>query len=169
MPKTPSNTNILQPTKFALSFARLPNVQFWCQKVKLPGLGLNALDVETPFVVRRVPGNKVDYEPLQIEMLVDENLSAWEEIHDWQVGLGFPVTFEEYRILLTENAQFGGRVSEATLTIYDGQNRPIKKYIFVDAFPIKLSGVPMDSTDSADTILKSDVTFAYTLMLKGTV
>ena len=36
----PTNTNVLQQNKFLLTFTRIPNVQYFCQVVALPGLTL---------------------------------------------------------------------------------------------------------------------------------
>ena len=47
---TPVNQNFLHPNKFHLTFKRIPNMEFFCQMVNVPGISLSEIAVTTPFV-----------------------------------------------------------------------------------------------------------------------
>ena len=106
--KQPENTSFLQPTKFQLSFTRMPNITYFCQTFNLPGLSMSEIVQNTPFVDLYVHGDKAQYEPLDLTFMVDEDLRSWLEMHNWITGLTFPKNFEQYRRLLKDNQDYGG-------------------------------------------------------------
>lgn len=162
--RTPINQNPLQPNKFQLNFARVPNIQFFCQTVNLPGVSLTEVPRNTPFVDLYSPGEKIVYDYLNVTFMVDEQLRSWFEIHDWIRAMTFPTKFEEYKTLKQlspfskkEFPQF----SDAHLTILTSSNNPQYRIKFVDCFPTSLSSVNFSSQDGPDTIPTSDATFRF--------
>ena len=70
--RNPQNPNFLQPNKFQLNFSRVPNIQYFCQSVGIPGISLSEVPHNTPFVDLFVPGEKAIYDMLNITFLIDE-------------------------------------------------------------------------------------------------
>lgn len=160
----PTNTNLLWANKFVLSFARLPNMQFFCQTVNLPGINLGFVPRSTPFVDYPVPGEKITYDPLTITFLVDEDLAAWREIHDWMRGIGFPTNFDEYRNLKTMSKMSSNpapQYSDASLVMMDSNNRGNYRFKFVDAFPTSLAPFTMSALIGPDSVLTADASFSF--------
>lgn len=157
----PNFTTQLQPTKFQLTFARLPNITYYCQTFTLPGLSTNEIIRNTPFVDLYVPGDKIQYEPFDIMFMIDEDLRTWLEIHNWMVGLTFPQNFDQYRRLIKENRDYGGTVSDAIMTVLSNNNQPNIRFTFRDCFPINLSAITFDSTTDANMILTASCTLRY--------
>lgn len=165
--RNPQNQNFLQPNKFTLNFSRLPNTQFFCQAISVPGLSMSEVPHNTPFVDLFVPGDKVIYDLLNVTFYVDEELTAWKEIHDWIRAMTFPTNYEEYRsldrlsrnngIAQTKTPQF----SDASITIFSSSNTPYYRFNFHDVFPTTLSTFMMSASDSAETMVTSDGTFRY--------
>ena len=85
--RNPQNTNLLQPTKFLLTFSRAPNVQFFCEDVNLPGLNVTETIHNTPLVDLYSPGTKLIYDYFSVTMLVDESLQSFMDIHNWLRGV----------------------------------------------------------------------------------
>src|SRR5579872_3685136 len=83
------STNFAQPNKFLLSFGRLPNMTLMCSEANIPGISLPPVRQPTPSVNAPVPGNKFQFDPLQIKFMLDEKLWAWTSIFDWLEGIGF--------------------------------------------------------------------------------
>ncbi len=94
--RTPTNTDLLQSTKFRVTFDRLPGATYYCQSANLPGVSLTEIVRSTPFIDLFVPGEKMIYDTFNITFLVDEDLRAWTELHDWIRGITFPTDFKEY-------------------------------------------------------------------------
>jgi hypothetical protein len=167
--RNPTNKDILQSTKFKLNFARIPATTYFCQSASLPGLSLTEVPRNTPFIDLYVPGEKLLYDTLNITFLVDEDLVGWQEIHDWIRAMTFPYDFEEYVNLknLSSVAQSRSinrlppQYSDASMTIYTNKNNPNIRVQFKDLFPISLGGLVFNSSDSAENIITSDVTFRF--------
>ena len=167
--RNPKNPNYLHPNKFQLNFARLPNIQYFCQTVTVPGISLSEIPQNTPFVDLYRPGEKAIYDLLNVTFLVDESLKSWLEVHDWIRAMTFPEDFKEYRNLGLLSKTSGIRqatglppqYSDATLTILSSANNPAYTFKFYDVFPTSLSTFVMSTTDSPDTAITADATFRY--------
>jgi hypothetical protein len=72
----PSNPNFLHPNKFQLSFSRLPDMQYFCQAVSVPGISMSEVPQTTPFVDLYKPGEKAIYDLLNVTFMIDEELKA---------------------------------------------------------------------------------------------
>lgn len=173
--RNPNNVDLLQSTKFRITFNRLPGMTYFCQQANLPGVSLTEIPKSTPFVELYVPGEKLIYDTLNITFLVDEDLRAWTQIHDWMRGITFPLDFEEYLNLQKENSisplgqRFinntglaGGQYTEAIMTIFTNKNNANFRVKFVDLFPISLSTIIFNTSDSADNVVTADATFRFT-------
>jgi hypothetical protein len=163
--RTPQNTNLLQPTKFILTFDRLPTVQFFCQAANIPGVNLGQAPLNTPMLDVYAPGNKMIYNPFNINFLVNEDMSNWQEIHAWFCSIASPESFtERKRLSDKQNINKTGTLSnysDATLTVMSALNNPILRVQFINCFPITLSDVVFDSKQSADDIITADAVFVF--------
>jgi hypothetical protein len=163
------NTDLLQSTKFRITFDRLPGVTYFCQTANFPGVALTEVLQPTPFVDLYVPGEKILYDTLNITFLVDEDMYAWTELHDWIRGLTFPTDFKEYLDLKTKvkfpgfsrNTATRPQYSDAAMTVYTNKNNPNLRLKFVDVFPTSVSTILFNSMDTAENIVTADATFRF--------
>lgn len=168
--RNPSNTDLLQSTKFRVTFERLPGVTFFCQSANLPGVSLTEILRPTPFIDLYHAGEKMLYDTFNITFLVDEDLRTWTEIHDWIRGITFPTEFEEYVRLARQTpgaslrAATNNRIAtycDATLTIHTNKNNPNFRVKLVDVFPTSLSSIVFNTGDTAENIITADATFRF--------
>ena len=165
--RNPSNPNMYQPNKFQLNFARIPNIQYFCQMITLPGISTSEIPVNNPFVELYAPGEKAIYDVLNITFLVDMELKAWLEVHDWLRALTFPTEYEEYQNLANANKYTTTansprpQYSDGSVTLLSAANVPYFKINFIDLFPISLSGFTVSATDSPESIITADATFRF--------
>jgi len=163
---TPSNQNFLHPNKFHLTFGRIPNFQFFCQAVTVPGISMGEIPTPTPFVEKYSPGEKAVYDLMNVTFALDEELRSWLEIHDWIRAMTFPEKFEEYnelsRLSRTSGSSPRPQFSDATLTIYSSSFTPYYRFNFFDVFPTSVSSFVLSTQDSPESILTSDATFRFT-------
>jgi hypothetical protein len=155
--RTPQNTNLLQPTKFLLSFDRIGTGQFFCQTVNIPGINLGSAAINTPVADIYAPGNKISYEQLSLSFIVDENVQTWQDIHAWFRSIASPEGFGERNRV----ADMQKNYSDATLTVLSGLNNPLLRIQFINAFPTSLSSIEFDTTKSAGTIVTASATFRF--------
>lgn len=161
----PQNKSYLSPLGFRFVLNRTPNTNYFVQNVRLPTLTLGEVDPENPFVKLPTPGTKLNYEPLDITFMVDEDMRNYLEINEWLVGLGFPDNFGQYRRLVEANeisaTPSTAVFSDGTLLILTSHQNANVKVTFKDMFPISLSDLSFDSTMSDVEYLKATVTFRY--------
>ncbi|NBP03142.1 MAG: hypothetical protein EBU90_24160 [Proteobacteria bacterium] len=157
--RNPQNTNILQPTKFLLTFNRIGAVQYFCQSVNLPGFSLQEITRSTPFIDTYSPGTKLTYNALEVSFIIDEALVGWKNLHDWFTSIASPEGFEKrYDTSLDKTNK---NLSDANLTILSALNNPVARIQFINAFPTTITDINFDTTLSADTIITARATFRY--------
>lgn len=163
--RTPPNTNLLQPTKFLLTFDRIGSAQYFCQSVNIPGINLGQAPLNSPMLDMFAPGNKITYNPLNVHFLVDEKMSSWQQIHSWFRSIASPEGFDERNRLSSLQNQYANKkqkaYSDATLTVLSALNNPILRIRFYNVFPITLSDITFDTTQSADDIITADAVFMF--------
>lgn len=167
--RTPTNTALLQSTKFRVTFDRLPGSTYYCQGANVPGVSLTEIPRVTPFVELYSPGEKLVYDTFNITFLVDEDMRSWTEIHDWIRSMTFPTDFKEYRDLerLAQVPYIRGReknkpqFGNAILSLYTNKNNPSFRVKMVDVFPTSLSSLLFNAQDSAENVVVADATFRF--------
>jgi len=86
---TLQNPNILQPTGFkvVINRKRFANLEFFANTVGHPSV--NLAPAVTPF--RRAdmfqPGDKLTFDELVIDAIMDEEMYVYNEVYDWMTGL----------------------------------------------------------------------------------
>lgn len=163
--RTPQNTNLLQPTKFLLTFDRLGSVQYFCQSANIPGMSLGQATYNTPFVDIPLAGNKLSYNPFNVSFTVDEKLDSWNQMNLWFRSIAAPTGFNERNNLSrTQNAyksQGLKAYSDATLIVLSALNNPILRVHFINTFPLSISDIQFDTKESADNIITASASFAF--------
>lgn len=167
--RAPYNKDLLQSTKFRVTFDRLPGTTYFCQTANFPGVSLTEIARQTPFVDLYVPGEKIVYDTFNITFLVDEDLRAWTDIHDWIRGITFPTDFKEYLDLqrtdvvpyMRKTFNSKPQYSSGILTLYTNKNNANFRVKFIDLFPTSLSTILFSSQDSAENIVTADATFRF--------
>jgi len=168
----PTNLNFLAQNGFRFSIKRLPGVNYFCQAVSIPSVAVGAIDAVTPFGIVPHPGDRITYEPLDIKFKVDEDLRNYFEIQKWIEGLGHPDSLSQTRQLSQDinRTQVGNTrkvgyyttyVSEATLSILSSAKNVNKTIYFEDCFPIALTELSFESTNTTIEYLEATVTFRY--------
>lgn len=157
--RSPQNTNLLQPTKFLLTFNRIQTVQYFCQSVNLPGVSLGEVNRATPFLDMYSPGTKLTYSPLEIVFLIDEELQSWKNLYNWFLSMADPDGFEARDG--SKELQSIKHFSDATLTILSGLNNPIIRIQYSNVFPLTIGDIQFDTTQSADNLVTARATFRY--------
>lgn len=167
--RNPTNKDLLQSTKFRLSFERLKGATYFCQTANIPGLNLTEVPRNTPFIDLYVPGEKLYYDTFNITFLIDEDLQDWIQLHNWIRSMTFPVDFQEYRdldklssaSLNRSSSRLPPQYTDASLSIFTNKNNPNYRVEFKDLFPTSLSTIQFSTMDSAENIITADATFRF--------
>ena len=112
----------------------------------------------------------MDFGDLNIRFLVDEDLTNFMEIQNWLRGLGFPEEVQEFRNLEKSGSlptrkyvERGHDVySDGTLQILSSNMVAKFNINFKDLFPVSLTTLTFDATDTDIEYFTADATFKYT-------
>jgi len=180
--RTPSKFDYASPIQFRFKMTKIPNVEFFVQTANIPGIGLGTAEMATPLKDIPMPGDKVNYQSLDISFLVDEKLNNYKELHDWITGLGFPQDYTQFKTLQgTGSDRFpgstsstaatgtstkqplneGGIYSDATLTVLNSKNIANTEIRFQNVYPTSLGSLSYDIKASDVDYLQVSASFNY--------
>jgi len=167
------NRNFLSGVGFKFNLAKHPKVDFFSNSAKIPQLTLGLATQPTYLKDIDVPGEKLTYGDFTLRFLVDENMENYMAIYDWLVGLGFPETTQEFKTLTTDSADqrdLKEAFCDGTLRILNSNYREIATVKFTDLFPVSLTSLDFDATNTDVQYLTAEVSFKYTIYdLKTTI
>ena len=113
-----------------------------------------------------VPGERLTFGDFTLRFLVDENMENYLAVYNWLTGLGFPETTREFADL-TKDSDGQRDQKEAfcdgTLRILNSNYREVGKVKFNDLFPISLTSLDFDATNTDVQFFTAEATFKYTL------
>ena len=160
----PDNLNYLSNISFRLTMQDAPNLTWFCQSVNVPGVSIDAIDVQTPYLNIPHAGAKVTFEELSVRFIVDEHLKNWMEIYDRIIALGLAEGGENYRLLKakSDTTQRGGTVSTLVLTVLTSAMNPQMEFHFYEAFPTSVTALDFDSAAGDLEYFTATAAFRYT-------
>lgn len=158
MPAASKITNYLSPLEFELTITRLPNVSFFLQRAAIPGIAASPVPQPSPFNPTFHTPDKLTFDELQITFIVDEKMRNWLEIFNWMNGMAKPRSFGEFKEL---NESPEGLYSDITLLIKNSNKNPNIQVDFVNAFPLNLSDIQLDTTQTDIVYPEATVSFRY--------
>ena len=144
-----TNTNFLPLLNFKFGIKKLPTTSFFVQSVSLPGIKLGFTEVPTPFIRYPIPGDHATFNDFTITFRVDEDMKNYLELYNWIVQLGFPDSFDQYKLIDSKSATTGeGKTSDGVLIAQNSARSPNMEIMFVDMFPRSLSDIVFDTRDT---------------------
>jgi len=160
------NRNYLSNVGFNFTLARFPKVDFFSNTANLPGLTLGT--VNAPNYLKELPlaGDRLVFEDLTLQFIVDEKMENYLAVHNWMRGLGFPNSIQDFKDLVTDEdgiQDMDRQYSDGTLLVLNNQFNNIARVKFNGLFPYSLSGLQFDATDTDYTSITATVTFKYTI------
>lgn len=174
--RQPTNIDFARPTQFRFDLLKIPNTQYHITEVNLPGIAfggdavMNSRYTSMPFM-----GDTLDFSPMELTFIVQENLQNWREIYDWMIGIGFPKSPQQFADAITEATSESYTeptnsattvnpnvlTSDSTLTILTNKNNPVIQVNFKNMYPTSLSGLQFNTQDTDATPITATVTMNY--------
>ena len=181
--RQPSKLDYASPIQFRFKMNKIPKVEFFVQTANIPGINLGTATVPSPLYDYPVPGDKIQYQTLDLSFLVDENLNNYKELHDWISGLGFPSNHQQFADLQAGSADRfpgstassvatgskrtpaplaeGGIYSDATLTVLNSKNIAKTEIRFENLYPTSLGSLNYDVRATDVDYINASVSFNY--------
>ena len=161
-----NNRNFLSPVGFRFTLAKEPKVAFFSNSVRIPEITLGTTLQPSYLKDVDVPGDKLTYGDFSLRFLVDENLVNYMAIHNWITGLGYPESTDQFKSLTTNSegeTDLLEQFSDGSLHILNSNYRTVATVKFRDLFPISLSSLDFEATDTDVNYFTAEVTFKYTI------
>jgi len=167
----PEKINPLSPNGFQLIIDKLPGVVFFSQSGNVPGVSMQESIQATPFVDVSIPAEKLTFEILTVEFLVDESMENYKSVFKWMQGLTFPDNNEQWNqfvdgVSVPQNQPNSSDLlkmhSDAKLIVYGNNNTHIQTISFKDVYPLALSGITFTNSSVDVEYLRATVELKYT-------
>lgn len=155
--KVPRNTNYLSRNRFKIVFPRVPNVEYFSQGLNIPEVEVPEVIQVTPFAPVKVYGINANFSPFTVNIICDEDMTAWQEVHDWLIGISFPRNFDEFQAV-----RRAGLYSDMLVLLLSNANIPVFEFHFHHVFPIRLGAIDLTTTDMGEEQVIFPATFSYT-------
>jgi hypothetical protein len=127
------------------------------QRVNLPNIEIEAVDLPiSPNQRGTLPDSTVRFEPLQLQMLLDEKMEAYATVYKWML------TIIDWR-QMKPTAQKPGIVPKTILLhILDNSKKNIVcTFRFFEAWPSSLGGTDFSYTEDGNPAMVCQATFSY--------
>ena len=161
-----ANRNFLSGVAFKFNLAKFPKVDFFSNSARIPELNLELTTQASYLKNIDVPGERLTYGDFTLRFLVDENMENYISVYNWLTGLGFPETTKEFAELIKDkDGQRDPKEAfcDGTLRILNSNYREVAKVSFNDLFPISLTSLEFDATNTDVQFFTAEATFKYTL------
>jgi hypothetical protein len=140
--------NLAKSTSFLFSVTNRNNLTYKVQTSSVGSINLGAAPFPMAALDGKVPGNRLDFTPLTIRVILSEDLTEWIDIYKWMV-----------EITKTNNSHLeSGEYGE--LTVLNSQNIPTAKFIYKNIWPTVIGDLQYSLVDD-EMSLVVDVTFEY--------
>ena len=153
----PTNINQLNVVSFATNFLRMPGVNYFCQRVNIPGISLANTIQSTPFANIPIEGDVLEFEDLSLAFVVDEDMQNYLELYNWLHALGFPERYAQY-----DNQAGKDIKSDVNIIIHTNKSNPNYSIVFKDVFPISLGVINFDTNNTDLEPIVVEASFKYT-------
>ena len=165
------NRNFLSPIGFKFTLVDYPKVAYFAQTANIPGISINT--VEQPTIMGRpIPydAHGVNYEPFNLNFIVDEDLENYLILHNWIRGLGSGDSFTERSFLEISSSEnrpgsttdkYTNVRADGTLAVLNSNFQANFFVTFKDMFPVSLNALEFNATIDGTEYAVAQVQFRY--------
>jgi len=157
-----TNLNYLQPTSYKLTIDRenYPNLEYFAQTVTHPGMIMNPVEMPYQKVTGvPFPGGQLTYNELSATIILDENLSSYNEMYDWMRRI---LDEPEVTPLQREyKRKIVPTYSDITISILSSHNNKTKQIVYKDCVPTSLGDIVFESTATGTEFVTYQISFRF--------
>lgn len=145
--------NYFTPLEFRVTISKLPNVEFFTQQTSIPNISTSPIMVPTRFNKTFRTGDEVEFSNLDLTFIVDEQMENYREIFNWIISSSFPESHEQFS---SESLH-----SDISVLILNSKKNANINITYKNCFPISLSDIQLNTTDSDLVYPQVTATFQY--------
>jgi len=142
-------SNFLSPSRFILVIDTpdFESVSYHCQTAPIPGVKISSQEVPWRQFNSNLTGSNIEFDPLDVRFIVDENMDNYVKIYEWM-------------LTAVQTDSQPAMKKDMSLLIYNNNNNMNKRIQFIGGFPMSLSSVEFNTTNSDTQFLFADVSFS---------
>jgi hypothetical protein len=118
-----------------------PQTKYRIQEWVIPGMTMNHIQQQTKVGIVNLQGDIMEYNDLEIKLLVDENLSLWKEI------VGVLQTYHKPGTNICETT-----IGDAWVEVYDSKNKYLFRINFKNCYIKSLEDLRYLTTDDNEVV-----------------
>ena len=160
------NRNFLSGVAFKFNLTKFPKVDFFSNSAIIPLLNLELARQPSYLKNIDVPGERLTYGDFTLRFMVDENMENYLAVYNWLTGLGFPESGKQFKEIITDSdgqRDMKEPFCDGTLRILNSNYREVAKVKFQDLFPVSLTSLDFDATNTDVQYFTAEATFKYTI------
>ena len=137
--RQPDKLDYASPTQFKFGIHQLPKVEFFTVAANVPSITLGDALFPTPYKDIPMMGDKITYDNLTINFVVDEYLENYISLHEWMTAIGFPKSRQQFSDFRANQSSMPESTKGNSIDIGDVQPTTGVNALFSDATLILLS------------------------------
>ena len=179
--RQPDKLDYASPTQFKFVIHQLPKVEFFTVAENVPSITLGDALFPTPYKDIPMMGDKITYDNLTINFVVDEYLENYISLHEWMTAIGFPKSRQQFSDFRANQSSMpestkGNSIdigdvqpttgvnalfSDATLILLSNKNNPVVNVFFRNIYPVSLGALDYNQQATDVEYLTVEATFSY--------
>jgi len=147
-----NNVNYLQPSNFKVTIERKKygNLEFFAQSVIHPGIAVSAAQVPFSRIQTvSVPGDSINFDELQLDLIIDEDMNSYIEIFNWIKSL--TDTRSDPALKFVEQ--------DISVSILSSSNNVLKTVKYLNAVPTSIGALTFTATVNDTDVITMPVSF----------
>lgn len=161
MAELTTNINYLQPTSFKLVLDRknYPNLEFFCQTITHPGMIMSAVEMPYQKIAGiPFPGDKLTFNELAANIILDEDMKAYDEMFAWIRRLLDTPAVSNVR---SSREDIAPDTADISLMILSSSNNTTKQIKYLDCVPTALGDIQFESTADGTSFITFQASFRF--------
>ena len=179
--RQPDKLDYASPTQFKFGIHQLPKVEFFTVAANVPSITLGDALFPTPYKDIPMMGDKITYDNLSINFVVDEYLENYIYLNEWMTAIGFPKSRQQFSDFRANQSSMpestkGNSIdigdvqpttgvnalfSDATLILLSNKNNPVVNVFFRNIYPVSLGALDYNQQATDVEYLTVEATFSY--------
>ena len=141
-------TDLFKTSNFRIQTRDSKHIDFFCQEASLPGYSIGEITLPFQSMKDHRPGDSIEFEPLSLTILCDEDLLAWKNVYDY-----LNLTHDA----MTNRLEVQQEVFDATLFLTTNKNNIKYEIKFYDAWfqsvsPLQFQTISTDENNITFTV-----------------
>jgi hypothetical protein len=134
----------------------MKNLEFFATEASIPSVTIGTIEAGWQSMKDKRPGDSLDYEPLALTTIVDE---------DFQIYTDFYALLNTTHNPKTNRIQVTPEVFDLTIFITTNKNNPIYSVTFYDAWIQTISAIELQTISGDDNGIKVTIGISYNYFL----